>query len=120
MNTFKELDNPVHPGRVGREPLGPHGGIASPQTGCGWCGDENGLLVQGAGKRVKRTFMKQLQLGRAPECLCIHLKRTVWLSDGSLCKDNTRVSFPARLDISTVMKVQGRQVTYTSLRMQHW
>lgn len=57
--------------------------------------------------------MKQLQLGRAPECLCIHLKRTVWLSNGSLCKDNTKVSFPARLDISTVMKVQGRCVAYT-------
>ena len=30
---IKELhvDNPVQPGRVGRELLGPHGGIASPQ-----------------------------------------------------------------------------------------
>lgn len=45
--------------------------------------------------------MKQLQLCRAPRCLCVHLQRTVWLPDGRLYKNPTRVSFPLQLEVGS-------------------
>ena len=57
-----------------------------------------------AGRVTKRTFLKRLQLGRPPDCLCIHLKRTLFLPDGSLVKNNTHVSFPVDLDASKLLK----------------
>ena len=53
---------------------------------------------------TRRTFLKQLWLGRLPGCLCIHFKRTVVLPDGGLYKDNRHVSFPLRLDVGGIVK----------------
>ena len=61
-------------------------------------------VLQEAGMKTRRRFLKQLWLGRPPGCLCIHFKRTLVLPDGGLCKDGTHVSFPLRLDVGGMVK----------------
>ncbi|XP_053324982.1 ubiquitin carboxyl-terminal hydrolase 30 isoform X2 [Spea bombifrons] len=41
----------------------------------------------------KTTFVKQLQLGKLPQCLCIHLQRLSWSNQGSPLKRNEHVQF---------------------------
>uniref|UniRef100_A0A0P4WEE4 Ubiquitin carboxyl-terminal hydrolase n=1 Tax=Scylla olivacea TaxID=85551 RepID=A0A0P4WEE4_SCYOL len=43
---------------------------------------------------VKTTFTKQLTIGKLPDCLCFHVKRTVWLENGSAIKRRDHVTFP--------------------------
>ncbi|KAL5477112.1 hypothetical protein EMCRGX_G023857 [Ephydatia muelleri] len=52
-----------------------------------------------AGTPVKRTFLKQLQLWAIPNCLCIHINRTVWQSTDGLNKNTVHMSFPLKLDM---------------------
>lgn len=61
-------------------------------------------MYQRAGRTMKRTHLKRLQLGRAPAALCIHMNRTVWLADGSLVKNNQHMRFPVQLDASALLK----------------
>lgn len=66
-------------------------------------------LSQVKGDCAKRTFLKQLGLGRSPECLCIHLKRNVWSpGGGGLSKNYIHVSFPFHLDVGNITTV-GRK-----------
>ncbi|XP_063310751.1 ubiquitin carboxyl-terminal hydrolase 30 isoform X1 [Pelobates fuscus] len=48
----------------------------------------NGQLVEN-----RKTFVKQLQLGKLPQCLCIHLQRLSWSNQGSPLKRNEHVQF---------------------------
>uniref|UniRef100_A0A6I8R9E6 Ubiquitin carboxyl-terminal hydrolase n=1 Tax=Xenopus tropicalis TaxID=8364 RepID=A0A6I8R9E6_XENTR len=41
----------------------------------------------------KTTFVKQLKLGKLPQCLCIHLQRLSWSNQGSPLKRNEHVQF---------------------------
>ncbi|KAF8792166.1 ubiquitin carboxyl-terminal hydrolase 30 homolog [Argiope bruennichi] len=43
---------------------------------------------------VKTTFTQQVSFGKLPECLCIHIQRTVWLKNGLSVKCHDKVSFP--------------------------
>lgn len=43
---------------------------------------------------TKTTFIKQLSFGKLPECLCIHIQRTVWLTNGIPMKCFDHVAFP--------------------------
>ena len=56
--------------------------------------------------KKKRKFSKRLQLGRPPNCLCVHLNRTTWLQDGTMFKNNTYVTFPLTLDAGWLLKRQ--------------
>lgn len=47
-----------------------------------------------AASPVKTTFTKQLTIGKLPDCLCFHVKRTVWLENGSAIKRRDHVTFP--------------------------
>ncbi|CAN2390686.1 protein K6-linked deubiquitination, partial [Pristimantis euphronides] len=49
----------------------------------------NGQLVED----LKTTFVKQLKLGKLPQCLCIHLQRLSWSNQGSPLKRNEHVQF---------------------------
>jgi len=53
---------------------------------------------------VKSTFLKKLTIGKAPQCLCIHIQRTVWLDDGMPMKRHDHVSFPEVLNIEAYME----------------
>ncbi|MEE6508221.1 hypothetical protein FKM82_019792, partial [Ascaphus truei] len=41
----------------------------------------------------RTTFVKQLKLGKLPQCLCIHLQRLSWSDEGSPLKRNEHVQF---------------------------
>ncbi|XP_048370287.1 ubiquitin carboxyl-terminal hydrolase 30 [Sphaerodactylus townsendi] len=41
----------------------------------------------------RTTFVKQLKLGKLPQCLCIHLQRLSWSSHGMPLKRNEHVQF---------------------------
>ncbi|XP_053558105.1 ubiquitin carboxyl-terminal hydrolase 30 isoform X2 [Bombina bombina] len=49
----------------------------------------NGQIVE----NQKTTFVKQLKLGKLPQCLCIHLQRLSWSNQGSPLKRNEHVQF---------------------------
>ncbi|XP_064100754.1 uncharacterized protein LOC135211370 [Macrobrachium nipponense] len=42
----------------------------------------------------KTSFTKQLTIGKLPSCLCFHIKRTVWMENGSAVKRQDHVIFP--------------------------
>ncbi|XP_020791152.1 ubiquitin carboxyl-terminal hydrolase 30 isoform X1 [Boleophthalmus pectinirostris] len=41
----------------------------------------------------RTTFVKQLKLGKLPQCLCIHLQRLTWSNEGSPIKRQEHVQF---------------------------
>lgn len=47
----------------------------------------------------KTTFIKQLKLGKLPQCLCIHLQRLTWSSEGSPIKRQEHVQFSEYLSM---------------------
>lgn len=47
----------------------------------------------------KTTFIKQLKLGKLPQCLCIHLQRLTWSSEGSAIKRQEHVQFSEYLSM---------------------
>ncbi|KAL9980983.1 hypothetical protein ACROYT_G009632 [Oculina patagonica] len=48
---------------------------------------------------VRTTFIKRLTLGKLPRCLCIHIQRTYWHSNGVPYKNNAFIKFPEFLDM---------------------
>ncbi|XP_044296676.1 ubiquitin carboxyl-terminal hydrolase 30 isoform X1 [Varanus komodoensis] len=54
------------------------------------------MQAEGAGQTVENqrtTFVKQLKLGKLPQCLCIHLQRLSWSQHGAPLKRNEHVQF---------------------------
>ncbi|XP_032899682.1 ubiquitin carboxyl-terminal hydrolase 30 isoform X2 [Amblyraja radiata] len=47
----------------------------------------------------RTTFIKQLKIGKLPQCLCIHLQRLSWSSQGSPLKRNEHVQFSEFLSL---------------------
>lgn len=47
----------------------------------------------------RTTFIKQLKLGKLPQCLCIHLQRLTWSSEGSPIKRQEHVQFSEYLSM---------------------
>ncbi|KAM6944161.1 ubiquitin carboxyl-terminal hydrolase 30 isoform 1-T1 [Lycodopsis pacificus] len=45
----------------------------------------------------RTTFIKQLKLGKLPQCLCIHLQRLTWSSEGTPIKRQEHVQFTEHL-----------------------
>ncbi|XP_071755849.1 ubiquitin carboxyl-terminal hydrolase 30 isoform X2 [Centroberyx gerrardi] len=55
---------------------------------------QQGSLVSGPVLESQRTtFIKQLKLGKLPQCLCIHLQRLTWSSEGTPIKRQEHVQF---------------------------
>lgn len=74
---------------------------------CEGCGRLQGVTgVRGSGDAhtsqttPKATFVKKLTVAKLPQCLCLHLQRTVWLNNGMPMKRYEHVDFPEVLDIS--------------------
>uniref|UniRef100_A0A671XCK6 Ubiquitin carboxyl-terminal hydrolase n=1 Tax=Sparus aurata TaxID=8175 RepID=A0A671XCK6_SPAAU len=55
----------------------------------------NGQLMQSQ----RTTFVKQLKLGKLPQCLCIHLQRLTWSSEGTPIKRQEHVQFTEYLSM---------------------
>ncbi|KAF6729697.1 Ubiquitin carboxyl-terminal hydrolase 30 [Oryzias melastigma] len=47
----------------------------------------------------RTTFVKQLRLGKLPQCLCIHLQRLMWSNEGSPIKRQEHVQFSEYLSM---------------------
>uniref|UniRef100_A0A3Q2PK41 Ubiquitin carboxyl-terminal hydrolase n=1 Tax=Fundulus heteroclitus TaxID=8078 RepID=A0A3Q2PK41_FUNHE len=47
----------------------------------------------------RTTFVKQLKLGKLPQCLCIHLQRLTWSSEGTPIKRQEHVQFAEYLSM---------------------
>ncbi|KAI5625248.1 ubiquitin carboxyl-terminal hydrolase 30 isoform X1 [Silurus asotus] len=47
----------------------------------------------------RRTFIKQLKLGKLPQCLCIHLQRLTWSPEGAPIKRHEHVQFSEYLSM---------------------
>ncbi|EDO44586.1 predicted protein [Nematostella vectensis] len=62
--------------------------------GCGNLGSEN---------TNKSSFIKRLTVGKLPQCLCIHVKRTYWHNNGMPYKINTFVRFGEYLNLGPYM-----------------
>ncbi|XP_056313505.1 ubiquitin carboxyl-terminal hydrolase 30 isoform X2 [Danio aesculapii] len=59
-----------------------------------------GELVNGEVLESQRTtFVKQLKLGKLPQCLCIHLQRLTWSKEGSPIKRQEHVQFTEYLSL---------------------
>nr|XP_056715164.1 ubiquitin carboxyl-terminal hydrolase 30 [Euleptes europaea] len=60
------------------------------------CNNCTKVQAQGSGQvteNQRTTFVKQLKLGKLPQCLCIHLQRLSWSSHGMPLKRNEHVQF---------------------------
>ncbi|XP_020371567.1 ubiquitin carboxyl-terminal hydrolase 30 [Rhincodon typus] len=49
----------------------------------------------------RTTFIKQLKIGKLPQCLCIHLQRLSWSNHGTPLKRNEHVQFSELLSLDT-------------------
>uniref|UniRef100_UPI00398ECFCB ubiquitin carboxyl-terminal hydrolase 30-like isoform X5 n=1 Tax=Pristiophorus japonicus TaxID=55135 RepID=UPI00398ECFCB len=58
------------------------------------------LNGQTAGNQ-RTTFIKQLKIGKLPQCLCIHLQRLSWSNQGTPLKRNEHVQFSELLSLDT-------------------
>ncbi|KAK2837282.1 hypothetical protein Q5P01_014494 [Channa striata] len=47
----------------------------------------------------RTTFVKQLKLGKLPQCLCVHLQRLTWSSEGTPIKRQEHVQFTEYLSM---------------------
>ncbi|KAL2092799.1 hypothetical protein ACEWY4_012597 [Coilia grayii] len=53
------------------------------------------------GENQRSTFIKQLKLGKLPQCLCIHLQRLTWSSEGRPIKRHEHVQFKEYLSMDS-------------------
>lgn len=74
---------------------------------------QQGLLVNGQVLQSQRTtFIKQLKLGKLPQCLCIHLQRLTWSNEGTPIKKQEHVQFTEYLSMdrykhrATIQRIQ--------------
>ncbi|XP_032371200.1 ubiquitin carboxyl-terminal hydrolase 30 isoform X1 [Etheostoma spectabile] len=67
---------------------------------CENCTKLQGTTVNGQVLESQRTtFVKQLKLGKLPQCLCIHLQRLTWSSEGTSIKRQEHVQFTEYLSM---------------------
>lgn len=63
---------------------------------CNGCKERNSVQSSGS---VRTSFIKRLTLGKLPRCLCIHIQRTYWHTNGIPYKNNAFIKFPEFLDM---------------------
>ncbi|XP_062399738.1 ubiquitin carboxyl-terminal hydrolase 30 isoform X2 [Sardina pilchardus] len=68
------------------------------------------------GESQRTTFIKQLKLGKLPQCLCIHLQRLTWSSEGTPIKRQEHVQFSEYLS----MDCYKHSVCSSSLQQTHY
>ncbi|XP_061585114.1 ubiquitin carboxyl-terminal hydrolase 30 isoform X2 [Cololabis saira] len=68
---------------------------------CGNCTKHHqSIAINGQALESQRTtFVKQLKLGKLPQCLCIHLQRLTWSSEGTPIKRQEHVQFSEYLSM---------------------
>ncbi|KXJ15963.1 ubiquitin carboxyl-terminal hydrolase 30 homolog isoform X2 [Exaiptasia diaphana] len=52
---------------------------------------------------TKSTFVKRLTIGKVPQCLCIHIQRTYWHTDGIPYKNTMYIKYPEYLNLAPFM-----------------
>ncbi|XP_071789626.1 uncharacterized protein [Asterias amurensis] len=72
----------------------------------------NDITNEDLSPKCRRIFRKQLTLGKLPQCLCIHLQRVTWLSNGLPSRREEHIIFPEYLDMS--LYKQTTAVNYTA------
>ncbi|KAL4636133.1 ubiquitin carboxyl-terminal hydrolase 30 isoform X1 [Arapaima gigas] len=84
---------------------------------------ENCTKIQAGGKSNEQTvesqrsmFIKQLKLGKLPQCLCIHLQRLTWSSEGTPIKKQEHVQFPEYLSMDCYKHCASSQRSLRPLR----
>ncbi|XP_029915937.1 ubiquitin carboxyl-terminal hydrolase 30 isoform X2 [Myripristis murdjan] len=84
---------------------------------------QQGSLVNGQVLESRRTtFIKQLKLGKLPQCLCIHLQRLTWSSEGTPIKRQEHVQFTEYLSMDrykhnvTIQRIQRFKCAAKPLR----
>lgn len=60
----------------------------------------------------KNVFVKQLSLGKIPQCLCLHIQRSEWSNSGNLTKRQDFVRFQEELNVSNLV--------YTNRLTENW
>jgi len=60
----------------------------------------------------KSVFVKQLSLGKIPQCLCLHIQRSEWLKSGHLTKRQDFIRFQEELNVSNLV--------YTNRLTENW
>ncbi|KAK2845823.1 hypothetical protein Q7C36_010677 [Tachysurus vachellii] len=60
-------------------------------------------------KSQRTTFVKQLKLGKLPQCLCIHLQRLTWSPEGAPIKRQEHVQFSEYLSMDRYKHISAAQ-----------
>ncbi|XP_054467059.1 ubiquitin carboxyl-terminal hydrolase 30 isoform X1 [Anoplopoma fimbria] len=77
---------------------------------------QQGNTVNGQVLESQRTtFVKQLKLGKLPQCLCIHLQRLTWSSEGTPIKRQEHVQFTEHLSMD---RYKHNAATHRSQRIR--
>lgn len=59
------------------------------------------MLESKSNTSEKSQFTKRLVIGKLPDCLCFHIQRTVWLSNGIPSKRGDHIVFPEFLSMGS-------------------
>ncbi|XP_022085688.1 ubiquitin carboxyl-terminal hydrolase 30-like isoform X2 [Acanthaster planci] len=71
--------------------------------------------------KCRRMFLKQLTLGKLPQCLCIHLQRVTWLTNGLPSRREEHVMFPEYLDMSPYKQMSAvSSVPLSRPKLMRW
>nr|XP_033474506.1 ubiquitin carboxyl-terminal hydrolase 30 isoform X1 [Epinephelus lanceolatus] len=71
---------------------------------------QQGTTVNGQVLESQRTtFVKQLKLGKLPQCLCIHLQRLTWSGEGTPIKRQEHVQFTEYLSMDRYKHIASTQ-----------
>ncbi|KAM6930426.1 ubiquitin carboxyl-terminal hydrolase 30 [Xenentodon cancila] len=95
---------------------------------CGNCTKlQQSVAINGQVLESQRTtFVKQLKLGKLPQCLCIHLQRLTWSSEGTPVKRQEHVQFTECLSMdrykhsSTAQKSRRIKCTPKAIKAQQF
>ncbi|KAK6313231.1 hypothetical protein J4Q44_G00165780 [Coregonus suidteri] len=88
---------------------------------------QQGALVNGQVLESQRTtFIKQLKLGKLPQCLCIHLQRLTWSNEGTPIKRQEHVHISEYLAMdhykhcATIQRLQRINCTLKTIKAEDW
>ncbi|XP_061762524.1 ubiquitin carboxyl-terminal hydrolase 30 isoform X1 [Nerophis ophidion] len=82
---------------------------------------QHGTMFRGQVAESQRTtFVKQLKLGKLPQCLCVHLQRLTWSGEGTPIKRQEHVQFSEYLSMDRYKHGASTQITKQSKHLaQH-
>ncbi|XP_056148491.1 ubiquitin carboxyl-terminal hydrolase 30 [Lampris incognitus] len=73
----------------------------------------------------RTTFIKQLKLGKLPQCLCIHLQRLTWSNEGTPIKRQEHVQFAEYLSMDrykhnvTIQRIQRIKCSFKPIKTEN-